>query len=83
MTESDILAKIAAILAEHFSLDKAEITATTGPEDVDAWDSLTHVALTSALEQAFSVQFEIEEIMEMENVGAITSILIQKKQTTA
>ena len=78
MTESEILAKVADIVGTQFSLDKSTVTATTGPEEVEAWDSLTHVALTSELENSFGVSFEIEEIMEMENVAAIVGIIHRK-----
>ena len=78
MTESEILDRVADILSQQFSLDKANVRSETGPEDVDTWDSLSHVALTSTLENEFDVSFEIEEIMEMENVGSIVRLLSGK-----
>ena len=78
MTEPEILAKIVDILATQFTIDKAEVNEGTGPEDIEAWDSLTHVTLTAELESAFSVSFEIDEIMEMENVASMLRLIAAK-----
>jgi len=47
----------------------------TTPAAVAAWDSLGQLDLVTALEQEFSVEFGVEEIMLMNSVGQIRSVL--------
>jgi acyl carrier protein len=78
MTEIEVMERVAELVARQFSLEKADVTAATGPQDIDAWDSLTHVGLTTELERAFGIRFEIEEVMEMENVAAIVRVIAKR-----
>jgi acyl carrier protein len=70
-----VLAKVREAFESAFGVDPQEITIDTGPKDIDAWDSMGHVTLASSLERAFNVSFDVDELMEMENVRAIVRIL--------
>ena len=50
---------------------------TLAPDEVQKWDSLGHVQLVMALQGEFGVEFDVEEMMEMENVGKIKEILVK------
>ena len=54
------------------------ITDKTTADDVEAWDSLTHVDLILALERRFRVKFTTGEVSKLHNVGDLVS-LIQRK----
>ena len=45
---------------------------------MESWDSLGHIRLVTALEEAFSVTFTLEEIESMTSVPAIAGILSAK-----
>ena len=47
-------------------------------QDVDAWDSLTHMELVVSLESAFELELSFDEIVEMNTVEAIKRILVEK-----
>ncbi len=47
-------------------------------EDVDQWDSLSHINLIVALEREFRIKFTTGEVSKLKNVGELTS-LIQRK----
>ena len=47
-------------------------------EDVEQWDSLTHINLIVALEREFRVKFTTGEVSNLKNVGDLVS-LIQRK----
>lgn len=51
-----------------------EITA----DDVDEWDSLSHVNLMIAIELAFNIEFKQNEIQSFENVGALIENIKEK-----
>ena len=70
-----VLPKVKGAFESAFGTDPQQITINTEPKDLDAWDSMGHVALASSLEQAFNVTFDVDELMEMENVRAIVRVL--------
>jgi acyl carrier protein len=57
-----------------FDVEPQSITIETKPSDIPAWDSMGHVALVSSLEQAFGLTFDVDEVMEMEDVRQILRI---------
>jgi len=48
-------------------------------EDVEQWDSLATVQFAVMVEQAFNIRFSTDEIVRLDNLGAIASIVAQKK----
>ena len=40
-------------------------------DDVDAWDSLSHINLMIAIELAFDIEFKQSEIQSFSNVGEL------------
>lgn len=73
-----ILGRVQKAFNAAFDVDPQTITIDTAPEDVSAWDSMGHVTLASSLEQEFNVVFEVQELMEMENVRQILKIVESK-----
>ncbi len=69
------LEKVKEAFESAFGVDPQKITIDTEPKDIDAWDSMGHVTLASSLERALNVSFDVDELMEMENVRAIMRIL--------
>jgi len=44
---------------------KSELTAN----DVDKWDSLTHMLLITEVEKKFEVKFKLKDLNKMRNIG--------------
>ncbi len=49
----------------------------SSPDTVDKWDSLNHMNLVLALEEAFGVQFTDDQIMKLLSVEAIVKALAE------
>jgi acyl carrier protein len=47
-------------------------------QDVEQWDSLTHINLIVAIEREFRIKFTTGEVSNLKNVGELVS-LIQRK----
>ena len=75
--ETKLYTLIADIL--HISLDKINDKLTMA--EVESWDSLQHMELIAAVEQAFGLEFTFEEIVSMQSIGQIKQVLIQKGVT--
>lgn len=46
--------------------------------DVEGWDSITHVKLILAVEEAFQVRFKLQEISSLKNIGDLKNSIIKK-----
>jgi acyl carrier protein len=69
------LQRVQEIVADVLNVSHATITPQTGPDNLAGWDSVQHVNLILALEQAFDVHFQLEEIEQMLSVEKITAII--------
>jgi acyl carrier protein len=56
---------------EGFSFDKSA-------EDIEQWDSLSHMTLVSELEKIFSVSLDVDEISEMDSVENVVKVMARK-----
>jgi acyl carrier protein len=74
----NVLARVQLAFSSAFDVEPGSITIDTVPGDIRAWDSMGHVTLASSLEQEFGVTFDVDELMEMENVREIVRILQAK-----
>jgi acyl carrier protein len=72
---SSVTERLRVVVARTFRLPIEQVDDATTPAAVAAWDSLGQLDLVTALEQEFSVEFGVEEIMLMNSVGQIRSVL--------
>ncbi len=57
------------IFREVFDNPEIELIPETTADDVDGWDSLSHVNLILAVENYFQVRFKPKEVASFKNVG--------------
>jgi acyl carrier protein len=72
---SDIESRLRRIFADVFALSVSEIQYDSSPETIEAWDSLQHLVLVSAIAEEFSLRIEPEDGMEMLTFGRTLEIL--------
>ncbi len=75
---AETMTKLQDIFRDFFDDEDIVLTDETTADDIDGWDSLTHVQLIVAVEKAFGVKFSTVEVMKLKNVGEFAA-LIQKK----
>ena len=75
---SALFERVRGIAADVLQVSGNEITPQSSTENVETWDSLHHLNLVLAFEQEFDVQFDPEEIDQMNNVQRIVAVLSQK-----
>lgn len=78
MTRVTILEKIQEIFKEIIDEIEVELTETTTANDVEEWDSITHIEIISEIESQFKIRFSINEIENLKNVGDILSLIETK-----
>lgn len=74
-----VLTRVQNVFKEVFGIDPHSVLLETNAYDIPGWDSVGHLSLCGALEEAFGVVFDARELGEMTNVRAIVSIIEMKK----
>mgnify|MGYP003995503277 FL=1 len=67
--------KLKNVLADIFKIDAQSINEDTSVDNVEKWDSLTHLNLVLALEDAFNITFTEEQTVEILNYPLIKLVL--------
>jgi len=75
-----VLEQTIQIVADILSVPAEELSATSSPETVEAWDSLQHLNLVLALEEVFATDFTPEEMAEMKTIGLVATVVERKTQ---
>ena len=78
MERSEILKRVEEIFREELAQPNLVLADETTAEDVDGWDSLSHVQLVAVMEDDFGIEFSSREILSWDNVGDLIDS-IQKK----
>lgn len=73
MTRTEINEKLNEVFAEVFDDDSIKVSDNTTVNDIEDWDSLAHLTLISSVEEAFSIEFNLNEISKFKNVGEMMS----------
>jgi acyl carrier protein len=74
----EVLAKVQSAFQSAFGIDPQSVSIDSTPNDIPAWDSMGHVALASSLETAFGLTFDVEDLMEMEDVKKVVQVVRTK-----
>lgn len=70
--------KVKEIVAGVCETTPDNITETTTIGDFPQWDSMGHLAILSQVEEAFDINFEPEEMMDLEDVSDIVKAVDDK-----
>ena len=78
MERKEIFNKLSEIFIDVLDLDEVELTDETSANDIEEWDSLSHIQLIVAIEKAFGIKFTSLEIMKWKNVGEMINTMEEK-----
>jgi acyl carrier protein len=77
-SSQDVLNSCTEIFRTVFSDNTLSINATTSASDIADWDSLAQIRLLMAMEQTFEIQFSLDEVEDLQNVGEIVELILVK-----
>lgn len=78
MEQNEILVKVQDIFRDTLDNEDIVLTLQTSANDVDDWDSLSHILLVVAIEKELKIKFTSKEILSWDNVGEMIESIVNK-----
>lgn len=78
MDRSEILKTVQEIFRDILDDEEIVLEDSTTADDVEGWDSLTHIQLIVAIEKQFKIKFTSKEILSWRNVGEMIDSIAAK-----
>ena len=73
-----VLEPLTEIFREVFDDDEISLSREMTADDVDGWDSLSHVNLIVTIETRFNIRFSQKELLTFKNVGDLMGSIESK-----
>ena len=75
----EILKELNNIFIRVFKNEKLNINYRTKAEDIKEWDSFSNIELILNIENKFDIQFDLKELIELDNVGKLAKYILDKQ----
>ena len=73
-----MLEGLTGIFREVFGDDNIQLTDETTADDIEQWDSLTHIEMIVAVEKHFNIRFKSLDLQKLKNVGDLADMVKEK-----
>jgi acyl carrier protein len=74
----DVYEELNSVFRRTFDDDEIVVNPDTTSNDIEGWDSISHVNLVFVIEKHFKVKFRNSEILKWKNVGQMADSIIEK-----
>jgi acyl carrier protein len=74
-----VIEELGTVFEQVFDVKGLKLTPATTSNDIEGWDSMSHVTMLMAVEDHFGIEFKPYEIANLVNVGALVSLIEKKK----
>jgi acyl carrier protein len=78
METQEILKQVNTIFIDILDNEDIVLAENSTANDVDGWDSLSHIQLVVAIEKHFKIRFTSKEIQTWNNVGELIKSIQEK-----
>ncbi len=78
MEKNEIVEKLRNIFISILEHDNFEMKNELSANDVEGWDSLTHMIIITTIEKQFGVKFKLREINKLGNLGNLIELVSLK-----
>ena len=75
MNKEKIYEELTKIFADVFDDESIVVAPDMTADDVDDWDSLSHITLIAEIEEAFDIKFSMKEVIGMKNISEMVEII--------
>jgi acyl carrier protein len=77
---SNVHDRLTGVFRDVFDQDSLVLSSEMTANEVENWDSLTHINLIVAVEKEFRIRFTTSEVSGLKNVGALEALVESKVQ---
>jgi acyl carrier protein len=78
LTYNNVLEEATEVFKDVLDNERIELSSETTADDIEEWDSLSHIQLIVALEKHFKIKFTTAEITSFKNVGQLAEGIVNK-----
>jgi acyl carrier protein len=78
MDRISIQSQIQDVFRDVLDNQNIMVNEETTANEVEGWDSLTHIQLIVAIEKCFTIKFSSKEIVQTKNIGELIDIVYEK-----
>ncbi|MBQ3941970.1 MAG: acyl carrier protein [Bacteroidales bacterium] len=78
MERNEVLARVQEVFRDVLDNEDIVLSDETTADDIEEWDSLSHIQLIVAVEKAFHVKFTSKEILSWKNVGELVDSILTR-----
>lgn len=78
MNRDGVLSQVQEIFRDILDNEEIVLTDATTADDVEEWDSLSHIQLIVAIEKAFQIKFTSREILSWKNIGELIDCIVTR-----
>jgi acyl carrier protein len=69
MELSEIIKQVNNIFIKLFEDESIVLFEHSDTSDIEAWDSLNHIQVITAVEKHFEIRFDLNELLNFQNIG--------------
>ena len=77
MERNEIFDKLNDIFRDVFDDESITVGETTTADDIEDWDSLTHITLLASVEDEFDIHFDMKAVQGLKDVGAMVDEIVK------
>ena len=74
----NVYEELNSVFRRAFDDDEIVVTPETTSNDIEGWDSISHINLVFVVEKHFKVKFRNSEILKWKNVGQMADSVSEK-----
>jgi acyl carrier protein len=69
MEQDELIKQVNKIFIDIFEDESIVLNEHTTTSDIEAWDSLNHIQMITAVEKHYKIRFELNDLLNFKNVG--------------
>lgn len=78
MNKTEVIEFLEELCRDIFDDDEYTYNESAVRDDVDGWDSLTHLELIIEVQNEYSIKFSLEEIQSIKTMGQLVELILSK-----
>lgn len=75
----EILPRLQALFRDVLDQRDLELTPESSAATIPGYDSLAHINIITAVEQEFSIRFELKDILSLQNAADLIALIERKR----